>query len=116
MSYKACAFYVTLTDQKLGGKVVKQRGASMAVAAGAGARPHGMLSVIGLGDEALEALCGAARARLPPGTVCQVANLLFPTGRVVSGHQDALAEARARLAPRGPPGRVRHVWHRACQP
>jgi len=116
MSYRACASDVSHGEQKLGAKVVKQRGASMAAAAGACGRPHGMLSVIGLGDEALEALCGAGRARQPPGTVCQVANHLFPTGRVVSGHKDALAEARARLAPRKPAGRARHAWHRACQP
>lgn len=65
----------------------------MAAASAAG-RPHGMLSVIGLGDDALEPLCAAAVARAPPDTVCQIANLLFPTGRVVSGHKDALAEVR----------------------
>lgn len=65
----------------------------MAAASAAG-RPHGMLSVIGLGDDALEPLCAAAVARAPPDTVCQIANLLFPTGRVVSGHKDSLAEVR----------------------
>lgn len=65
----------------------------MAAASAAG-RPHGMLSVIGLGDDVLEPLCAAAVARGLPDTVCQIANLLFPTGRVVSGHKDALAEVR----------------------
>jgi [acyl-carrier-protein] S-malonyltransferase len=60
----------------------------MAAAAAAG-RPHGMLSVVGLSDDALEGLCAAARSRCP-GSVCQLANYLFPTGRVVSGHLDAL--------------------------
>jgi len=61
----------------------------MAAAAAAG-RPHGMLSVVGLSDAALEGLCAAARSRCP-GSVCQLANFLFPTGRVVSGNLDALA-------------------------
>lgn len=78
--------------------MVKARGASMAAVASAGGRPHGMLSVIGLADEPLDAICAAARARLPPGTVCQVANMLFPTGRVVSGHKDALVEVCMRPA------------------
>ncbi|KAK9843971.1 hypothetical protein WJX81_000807 [Elliptochloris bilobata] len=74
--------------------VVKVRGAAMAAASATG-RAHGMLTVIGLGDDVLEPLCVAALARTPQGTVCQVANLLFPTGRVVSGHKDALAEVQA---------------------
>ena len=77
----------------------------MAAASAAG-RPHGMLSVIGLGDDALEPLCAAAVARAPPDTVCQIANLLFPTGRVVSGHKDALAEVRGIM-------RSTQIWH--CQ-
>ncbi len=65
----------------------------MAAASAAG-RPHGMLSVIGLGDDVLAPLCAAAASRAPLDMVCQIANLLFPTGRVVSGHKDALAEVR----------------------
>ena len=73
--------------------MVKQRGESMAAAAKTG-KPHGMLSVIGLDDAALEPICERARAKAGGDAVCRVANYLFPTGRVVSGHKDALAEAR----------------------
>lgn len=59
-------------------QVVKVRAEAMAAAAAAG-RPHGMLSVVGLGDSELDSICEAAARELPPGTVCQVANRLFPT-------------------------------------
>lgn len=63
-------------------QVVKVRAESMAAAAAAaGGRPHGMLSVVGLGDAELAALCGEAAGKLGPGTVCEVANRLFPTVR-----------------------------------
>ncbi len=65
----------------------------MAAAAKTG-KAHGMLSVIGLDDKTLEDVCTKARAAAGAGTVCQVANYLFPTGRVVSGHKSALDEAR----------------------
>ena len=65
----------------------------MAAAAKLG-KPHGMLSVIGLDDAALEAVCSKARAKVGGDAVCQVANYLFPTGRVVSGHKSALDEVR----------------------
>ena len=75
-------------------QVVKQRGESMAAAAKTG-KPHGMLSVIGLDDAALEGICERARAKIGSAdTVCRLANYLFPTGRVVSGHKDALAVVR----------------------
>ena len=67
------------------------RGENMAAAAQQG-RPHGMLSIIGLEDAKLEGICAEARGKLGPGSVCQVANFLFPAGRVVSGHKDALEE------------------------
>ena len=76
-------------------RVVKARAESMSAAANAG-RPHGMLSVVGLSDADVEAVCEGARAKCPD-SVCVVANLLFPQGRVVSGHKDALEEAQ-RLA------------------
>lgn len=76
-------------------KVVKVRAESMSAAAKAG-RPHGMLSVVGLNDADLEAVCAEARAKYPD-SVCLVANYLFPQGRVLSGHKDALEEAQ-RLA------------------
>lgn len=73
-------------------QVVKARGEAMAAAAAVppGGRAHGMLSVVGLEDDPLQALCDAAIAELEPGTVCRLANFLFPQGRVVSGHEDAL--------------------------
>jgi [acyl-carrier-protein] S-malonyltransferase len=43
-----------------------------------GGRPHGMLSVVGLGDADLERLCDEARQQLGGDTVCQLANYLFP--------------------------------------
>lgn len=87
-------------------RVVKARAEAMAAVAQAGPHGrHGMLSVVGLEDAKLEALCSAARAAGPPGTVCAVANYLFPQGRVVSGDKAALEEARtsarARASERG---------------
>lgn len=63
----------------------------MAAAARQG-RPHGMLSIIGLNDDKLEPICAQARASVGGGCECRLANFLFPSGRVVSGHKDALAE------------------------
>ena len=40
--------------------------------------------MVGLGDADLEAICAAVRAA-QPDAVCQLANFLFPQGRVVSG-------------------------------
>ena len=75
-------------------QVVKRRGESMAAAAKIG-KAHGMLSVIGLDDKTMEEVCGKARAAAAGAdAVCQIANYLFPTGRVVSGHKSALDEAR----------------------
>ena len=58
-------------------QVVKVRGEAMAAAAAQG-KPHGMLSVIGVTDDDLTAICAEARARLGGDTVCQIANFLFP--------------------------------------
>jgi [acyl-carrier-protein] S-malonyltransferase len=80
-------------------RVVKVRAESMSAAAKAG-RPHGMLSVVGLSDADLESVCTEARAKFP-NCVCQVANYLFPQGRVVSGHKEALDEAQRLAAARG---------------
>jgi [acyl-carrier-protein] S-malonyltransferase len=66
----------------------------MAAAAKEG-KAHGMLSIIGLDDATVDACCAKARAKLGGETVCQLANYLFPTGRVVSGHKDALNEVQA---------------------
>ena len=40
--------------------------------------------MVGLGDADLEAICASVRAA-HPDVVCQLANFLFPQGRVVSG-------------------------------
>jgi len=80
--------------------VVKVRGESMAEAAAAG-EPHGMLSIVGLADSAVEEICKQTRdhfkAQGDAAVVCQMANYLFPQGRVVSGHNKAL-DHLAKLA------------------
>lgn len=75
--------------------VVKVRAESMAAAANMG-DPHGMLSVVGLGDSDVEDICKQVKDKMPD-RVCQIANYLFPQGRVISGHKTALDEAQ-RLA------------------
>jgi hypothetical protein len=62
-------------------QVVKVRAEAMAAAAASppGGRPHGMLSVVGLPDAELAAACEEAAGKLGPGTVCEIANYLFPT-------------------------------------
>ncbi|KIZ07315.1 (acyl-carrier-protein) S-malonyltransferase [Monoraphidium neglectum] len=86
----ACGAAAGLSLGEYAALVVKIRAESMAAAGRAGSRPHGMLSVVGLPDGELEGICREAAEKLGPGTVCVVANYLFPTGRVVSGHLDAL--------------------------
>ena len=49
----------------------------MAAAAAQG-EPHGMLSVVGLPDAELQRLCDRALVGLPKGTVCRIANYMFP--------------------------------------
>ena len=80
-------------------KVVKVRAESMSAAAKTG-RPHGMLSVVGLSDGDVESICQEARQK-HPDCVCQVANYLFPQGRVISGHKVALEEAQKLASSRG---------------
>jgi [acyl-carrier-protein] S-malonyltransferase len=76
-------------------RVVKVRAESMAAAAKVG--DHGMLSVVGLADDVLQQVCDEARAKIGADCVCQIANYLFPQGRVVSGDKAALEEV-TRLA------------------
>jgi len=91
-------------------RLVAERGRAMKEAAAAGGEgSQAMLSVVGLDDDALEAVCAEARklADAAAGStgldgaggpaVCQVANLLAPTIRSLSGHRAALEHA-ARLA------------------
>eukprot|EP00898_Chlorokybus_atmophyticus_P005012 jgi/Chlat1/5511/Chrsp360S05337 len=73
-------------------KLVKVRAESMAAAAQLG-RPHKMLSVIGLDDADIRPLIDQAKKSLPADTVLEVANYLFPQGRVVSGHKKGAIRA-----------------------
>lgn len=113
--------------------IVKARGEAMAAAAAAvGSRPHGMLSVVGLSDAKLAALVAEARAEAEAErvaknggngntddqkttTVLEVANFLFPEGRVVSGHSDALLilqqKAEAAKALKVAPLKVAGAFH-----
>jgi [acyl-carrier-protein] S-malonyltransferase len=65
-------------------RVVQERGRAMQDAANA--VPSGMVSVLGLDRNKVEALCTEARAN---GQVLQIANLLGPGNIVVSGHKAA---------------------------
>lgn len=96
--YTALVFAGAITFED-GLKVVKVRAESMSEAAKAG-RPHGMLSVVGLSDKDLESICSETREK-HPDCVCQVANYLFPQGRVISGHKEALEEAQKLASARG---------------
>jgi [acyl-carrier-protein] S-malonyltransferase len=98
--YAALVFAGALSFRD-GLRIVAARGAAMAAAARAGGRPHGMLSIIGLDDAEVEAAAAAGRAAGGPGTVCAVANRLFPTGRVLGGHSDALDAAAAAASAAG---------------
>jgi [acyl-carrier-protein] S-malonyltransferase len=85
-------------DFETGLSVVRQRGEAMQDAADA--TPSGMVSILGLDLEKIEALCNEARR---PGEVLQVANHLCPGNIVVSGsnsaceHIAALAEQRGAM-------------------
>eukprot|EP00239_Pterosperma_sp_CCMP1384_P002941 CAMPEP_0197849424 /NCGR_PEP_ID=MMETSP1438-20131217/12016_1 /TAXON_ID=1461541 /ORGANISM="Pterosperma sp., Strain CCMP1384" /LENGTH=532 /DNA_ID=CAMNT_0043462101 /DNA_START=62 /DNA_END=1657 /DNA_ORIENTATION=- len=80
-------------------KVVKVRAESMSAAAKMG-DPHGMLTIVGLSDPDLEAICAQVRKEMPSAT-CQVANHLFPQGRVCSGTKTALAEVKKLATAKG---------------
>merc|ERR1711920_196370 len=81
-------------------KIVEVRASSMAKAAETG-KPHGMLSVVGLSDADLEGICKQVKQKLGKDTVCQIANYLFPQGRVVTGHKDALEEVQTLATSKG---------------
>ena len=82
-----------------GFQVVKARAENMAACAKMG-DPHGMLTVVGLGDADLENICKTVREKMP-GKTCQLANFLFPQGRVCSGHKDALDEVQKMATANG---------------
>ena len=60
-----------------------------------------MLSIIGLDDKTLEDICKEVKAQKGAGCICQLANYLFPQGRVVSGHKDALEEVMKAATVKG---------------
>jgi len=59
-----------------------------------------MLTVVGMSDPDLEDLCQQVRKSMP-GKVCQLANHLFPQGRVCSGHLSALGELKKMATAKG---------------
>jgi [acyl-carrier-protein] S-malonyltransferase len=92
--YTALAFAgaLSLAD---GLRVVQARGRAMQSAADA--NPGGMVSILGLDREQIDALCSAAA---PLGTV-QVANLLCPGNIAVSGALPSLVEVERLAAEQG---------------
>lgn len=102
-------------------QVVKVRAEAMAAAARSGGRGHGMLSVVGLPDAELDAICGEARVKLPEGTVCQVGNYLFPTvsrtgwaeWRTKNRGSDEKNRRAGATAQPLRPGAGPQYWHRA---
>lgn len=89
--YTALAFAGALSFAD-GLRLVQKRGEAMQAAADA--TPSGMVSVLGLAQEKVEALCAKAR---PAGHIA-IANLLCPANIVVSGTNAACAEVE-RMAP-----------------
>ena len=84
--YTALVFGGVL-DVRAALRLIKARAAAMAAAAALA--PSGMMTVIGLDDDELGALCARHG--------CSIANQLFPKGRVVAGAKGALAELEATV-------------------
>eukprot|EP01025_Chloroclados_australasicus_P047430 TRINITY_DN5308_c1_g1_i2.p2 TRINITY_DN5308_c1_g1~~TRINITY_DN5308_c1_g1_i2.p2 ORF type:complete len:531 (+),score=73.37 TRINITY_DN5308_c1_g1_i2:121-1713(+) len=89
--YAALVFAGVMSFEE-GLKVVKVRAESMSAAAKEG-KPHGMLSIVGLSDQQVQSICDQVKQKMGEDTVCQIANYLFPQGRVISGHIEALEQA-----------------------
>ena len=89
--YSALVFAGVMSFED-GLQVVQERGRAMQAAADA--NPSGMVSILGLEREQVEAICEQAR---DAGQVLQVANLLCPGNIAISGHTDA-CERAAQLA------------------
>jgi [acyl-carrier-protein] S-malonyltransferase len=89
--YTALVFAGALNFEQ-GVRLVKDRGEAMQAAADSA--PSTMLSILGLEQDKVEAICNEARQ---PGEVLQIANLLCPGNIVVSGHKPSCARA-AELA------------------
>jgi len=72
-------------------RLVKVRGEAMQAAATTGKRQL-MLSVVGLEEEKVKALCDEARAKEGSSAVCGISNYLFPKGYSVGGTEVAIKE------------------------
>ena len=90
--YTAMVF-AGVMDFQTGLRLVQQRGEAMQAAADA--VPSGMVSILGLEQVQVEALCDAARE----DGILQIANLLCPGNIVVSG-DNAACERAAEIAPK----------------
>jgi [acyl-carrier-protein] S-malonyltransferase len=77
-------------------RVVQCRGEAMQAASDA--EPSGMVSVLGLEEEQVKALCDAARQ---PGEILQIANYLCPGNLVCSGHRASCDELVRKAAEAG---------------
>ncbi|HXT57329.1 MAG TPA: ACP S-malonyltransferase [Pirellulales bacterium] len=84
--YTALTFAGVL-DFENGLRLVQQRGQAMQDAADA--TPSGMVSILGLECDAVEALCEQARG----GEILQIANYLCPGNLAISGHKSACQRA-----------------------
>lgn len=89
--YTALVF-AGVMDFESGLRLVQQRGAAMQDASDA--TPSGMVSILGLERDKVEALCAQARQ----GEILEVANLLCPANIAISGAVGA-CERAAELAP-----------------
>lgn len=84
--YTALVF-AGVMDFEAGLRVVQQRGEAMQAAADA--TPSGMVSILGLERDAVEALCEKARG----AEILQIANFLCPGNLAISGHKAACQRA-----------------------
>jgi len=73
-------------------RLVMKRGEAMASAASVG--KQAMLSVAGLDEEKLKALCKEAQAAEGSSGVCQIANSLFPKGYSCAGTETAILKLK----------------------
>jgi len=88
-------------DFEEGVRLAKLRGElQMAASSREGVARQKMLSIVGLGEEDVEAICEEA-ARSADGGVCTVGNRLFPCGFVISGTAGAVDAAKALAKDRG---------------
>eukprot|EP00210_Caulerpa_lentillifera_P007207 g6896.t1 len=99
--YTALVFAGALSFED-GLKVNNNKAESMAEAAKSG-KPHGMLSIVGLPDSEVLEICTEVTNGDKKNTnfICQPANYLFPQGRVLSGHLEALEIAQKLAITKG---------------